>query len=118
MLCGELGGKSVDVVVVAVDGQQRTVVDRGGEYLRLLQRRGDQHDGVPPRAGRSRGHRVGQVARGGAGEYGEAQLAGCGQGHGDHAVLERVRGVTGVILDPEVTHAERGVEPIRLQKTS
>ena len=112
----ELGGEPVDVVVVAVDGQQRAAVDGGGEDLGLLQRRRDQHDRVPPGARRRGGDGVGEVARRGAAQHGEAQLAGGGEGDGDDAVLEGVRRVAGVVLDPQGAHAQLGGEPVGLDQ--
>ncbi|GAY12092.1 DNA polymerase III delta subunit [Pseudonocardia sp. N23] len=116
MLRRELGGQAVDVVVVAVDGQQRAAVDRRGEDLGLLQRRRDQHDGVPPGARRRRGDGVGEVARRRAAQHGEAELAGRGEGDGDDAVLERVGRVAGVVLHPQGAHTQGGGEPVGLDQ--
>ena len=63
----QLGGEPVDVVVVAVDGQQRAAVHGRREDLGLLERRRDEHHGVPARAGGRGGDGVGQVAGGRAG---------------------------------------------------
>ena len=52
-------------------------------------------------AGGVRGHRVGQVAGGGAGDLPVAQALGGGGGQADHAVLEGVRRVGRVVLDPQ-----------------
>ena len=112
----ELGGEPVDVVVVAVDGQQRAAVDGGGEDLGLLQRRRDQHDRVPPGARRRGGDGVGEVARRGAAQHGEAQLAGGGEGDGDDAVLEGVRRVARVVLDPQGAQAQGGGEAVGLDQ--
>jgi len=116
VLGGELGGEPVHVVVVAVDGDQGAVVHRGGEDLRALQGGGDQHDRVPAGAGGCRGDRVGEVAGRGAREHGEPELARRGERHSHDTVLERVRGVAGVVLDPQRLHAERGREPVGLDE--
>ena len=47
-----------------------------------------------------------------AGEHLEAELAGGGQGDRDHAVLERVRRVAGVVLDPQPVDAELAGEVV------
>jgi DNA internalization-related competence protein ComEC/Rec2 len=116
VLGGQLGRQPVDVVVVAVHGQQRAAVDGGGEDLGLLQRRRDHHDRVPPRAGGGRRHGVGEIAGRRAGEHPEAQLAGGRKGDRDHAVLERVRRVARVVLDPQRAHAQRRCQAVGLDQ--
>gem|GEM_PF-3384154 len=116
MLGGEFGGQPVDVVVVAVHGQQGAPVHRGGEHLGLLQRGGDQDHGVPAGPGGGGGDRVRQVAGGGTAQDGEAQFTSRGQRHGHHAVLERVRRVAGVVLHPQVAQAQRGTEAVGLDQ--
>ncbi|OLL73183.1 ComEC/Rec2-related protein [Pseudonocardia sp. Ae168_Ps1] len=116
VLGGQLGGEPVDVVVVAVDREQGAPVHRGRDDLRLLQRGGDEYDRVP--AGARGGGRdgVGQVAGRGAAEHREAELAGGGERHRDHAVLEGVRGVPGVVLHPELAHPERPGQVVGLDE--
>ena len=63
---------------------------------------------------RVRGDRVGEVAGGGAGHGREAERAGRRQRDRHDAVLERVRRVGAVVLDPQLAHAERGGEVLRL----
>ena len=51
LLAGDLAGQPVDVVVVALDGDQLAAVDRGGEDLLLLQVARDEHqERMPARA--------------------------------------------------------------------
>lgn len=116
VLGGQLGGEPVDVVVVAVDGEQGAAVDGGGDDLRLLQRGRDQHDRVPAGAGGRGGHGVGQVARGGAAQHREAELTGGGERDGDDAVLERVRRVARVVLDPDLADPERAGQVVGLDQ--
>ena len=116
MLAGELGGEPVDVVVVALDRDQRAAVDRGGDDLLLLEVGGHQHDRADAGPRSRGGDGVGEVAGGGAGQHGEAELAGRGQRHGDDAVLERVGRVAAVVLDPQRLHAQGGGEPVGLDE--
>jgi hypothetical protein len=49
------------------------------------------------------GHRVRQIAGGGAGDGVEAELPRLGEGDRHHAILERPRGVAdGIVLDPHL----------------
>jgi hypothetical protein len=59
-----------------------------------------------------RGDRVGEVPGGGAGDSLEAELLRLGDGNGDDPVLERVGGVRGVVLDPELAQPEPLGEPV------
>ena len=52
------------------------------------------------------GDGVGQVAGGRAGQHLQTELAGGGQRDGDDPVLERVGGVAGVVLHPQLLQAE------------
>ena len=112
----QLRGQPVDVVVGAVHGEQRAAVDGGGEHLGLLEGLRHEHHGVPAGARGGGGHGVGEVAGGRAAQHREAQLAGRGQGHGHDAVLERVRRVARVVLDPQVPHAQGRAQPVGLDQ--
>ncbi|BBG03488.1 hypothetical protein PSA01_19370 [Pseudonocardia saturnea] len=116
VLRGELGGQPVHVVVVAVHGEQRATVDRGGDDLRLLQGRRDQHDRVPARPCRGRRDGIRQVPGGRAAQHREAELTGGGESDRDDPVLERVGGVAGVVLHPELADAERPRQVVRLDQ--
>ena len=59
-----------------------------------------------PGAGRRGRDRVGEVAGRGAGQHRESELASRGQRDRHDAVLERVRRVAAVVLDPQRAHAE------------
>ena len=95
---GELGAQPVDIVVVSLDRHELRAVDARGQHLGLLEVGGNEDVGVHPVGGRRGGDRVGQVAGRGAGQRLELQLSRAGRGHGDHAVLERVRRVRGSFL--------------------
>ena len=112
----ELGGQPVHVVVVAVHGEQRAAVHGGGDDLRLLQGGRDEHDRVPARTGRGGRDGVRQVPGGRAAQHREAELAGRGEGHRDDPVLERVGGVAGVVLHPQLPDAERPGQVVRLDQ--
>ncbi len=105
-LARQLGAQAVDVVVVAPDLHQVGPVDAGREDLLLLEIGRDEDVGLQAerRAGGRR--RVGEVAGRGAGECLEAQLTGARGGDRHHAVLEGVRGVRRVVLDPDLAEAE------------
>ena len=112
-LAGQLGTEAVDVVVVPLDRDDRAAVDGGHGHLGRLEVVGDQDDRVHPGPGGVGRHRVGQVARRGAGGHLEAELAGLGERHRDHPVLEGARGVGGVVLDPQLAQPELGGQPVR-----
>ena len=80
--------------------------------LLQLQVGGHEHHGTDAGPRGRGGHGVGQVAGGRAGEHLEAHLGGGGQGHRHHPVLERVRRVAPVVLDPEPAHAQRVSEVV------
>ncbi len=111
-IAGELGGQPVDVVVRAVDGDQRVAVHGRRHDLLLLEVAGYEDVRLDAGAGGGGGNGVGEVARGRTGQHGEAELAGGGERHGDDAVLERVRGVDRVVLDPQGAHAELSGEVV------
>jgi hypothetical protein len=75
-LARQLGAQAVDVVVVAVDRDEVRAVDAGREDLLLLEVGRDEDVGLQAERGGVRGDRVGQVARRGAGDDLEAELAG------------------------------------------
>ena len=106
LLRGDLPGQPVDVVVVAVDGDQGAAVRRGGEDLLLLEVAGDQHHRADAGAGRGGGDGVREVAGRRAGEHREAEFAGGGQRDGDDPVLEGVRRVARIVLHPQGFHPE------------
>jgi hypothetical protein len=81
-------------------------VDAGREDLLLLEVGRDEDVGLHAERGAVGGDRVGQVAGRGAREDLVAELAGARRGDRDDAVLERVRRVRGVVLDPHLAQAE------------
>ena len=89
-------------VVVALDRDHGRPVGAGGEDLRLFEVGGDQHVGGQPGRGGVRRDGVGEVARRGTGDRLEAELLGTGERDGDDAVLEGMRRVGGLVLDPEL----------------
>ena len=106
-VAGDLRAEPVDLVVVAVDGDQGAAVDRGGDELACLEVARREDAGAQPGPGGRRGNGAGEVAGGGAADRGEPELLRRRQRDGDDAVLERVRGVAAVVLDPQRLHAER-----------
>ena len=90
LLAGDLRGEPVDVVVVAVDRDQRVGVDGRVDLLGLLEVARDEDDRLDAGAGAGRGDGVGEVAGRGAGEDLGVELAGRAQRAGDDAVLEGV----------------------------
>ncbi len=116
LLAGDLRGEPVHVVVVAVHGDQRAAVHRGGDDLGPLEVGGDEDDRLHAGAGPGGGHRVGEVAGRGTGEDLAAELAGGRQRDRDDPVLEGVRRVAGVVLDPEVLDAELATEVVGLDQ--
>ena len=113
LLAGDLGGELVDVVVVAVHGDERVGVDRGVDLLGLLEVARDEDDGLDAGAGAGGGDRVGEVAGRAGRRRPCVELAGRAQRAGDDAVLEGVGRVGGVVLDPEVVDAELAAEVVR-----
>src|SRR4029077_10446819 len=65
---------------------------------------------------RVRRDRVREVSRGGARHGVEPELPGLGERDRHDPVLERVRGIARLVLDPEVLQAELSAEPRRLAK--
>ncbi len=116
MLAGELGAEAVDVVVVAPHRDEVAAVHAGGEHLLLLEIERDEHVRLHPgRRGMGR-DRVGEVAGRGAGDGLEAELTGAGQRDRDDAILERMRGIGRVVLDPYLPQAELLGQPVGLQQ--
>src|SRR5205823_6057968 len=75
-LAGQLRAQPVDVVVVAVDGDDVRPVDAGREDLRLLEVGGDEDVRLDAERGGLRGDGVREIAGRRAGEDLEAELAG------------------------------------------
>jgi hypothetical protein len=112
VLVGDLGTEAVHAIVVAADAHEGRGVDRGARDLRGLEVLRHQDDGLQARGGGTGGHRVGQVAGGGAAHRVHAELLGLGEGDGHEPVLEGERGMTGrVVLEPEIADAEALREP-------
>ncbi len=116
VLARDLGAQPVDVVVVALDGDEVRAVDPRGEDLLLLEVGGDEDVGLEAERGGVGGHGVGQVAGRGAGDDLVAELAGALERDGDDAVLERVRRVGGVVLDVHLADPEPLGEPVGLEQ--
>ena len=109
----DLGAEPIDVVVVALHGDDLGAVGLGREDLRALEVVGHEHVARHPGVGGVRGSRVREVAGGSAGQRLEAERARHRGGDRDDAVLERIRRVDRVVLDPEIAEAEHGGEPVR-----
>ena len=98
---GQLAAEPVDVVVGTFDTHQGAAVDRRLDDLGRLQVGRNEDDGVHPDPRRVGRDRVGQVAGGRAGDPGETQLPGCRDRHRHNTILERVRRIGRVVLDPQ-----------------
>ena len=115
-LARDLGAEPVDVVVGAAHGHDLRAVGAGREHLLLLEVVRDQHVGGQP-GGRGVGRdRVREVARGGTRERVEAELPCTRERDGHDAVLERVRRVRGLVLDPQLADPEALSEPLGLHE--
>src|SRR3970282_437826 len=113
---GEFGAEAVDGVVVATDLDEGGAVDTGAEDLSGLEVVGDEDNGFHTGGGGMGAYAVGEVTGAGAGELFVSKFAGAGACDGDDAVLERPRGVDGVVLDVEVGQAERLAEVFRVDE--
>src|SRR5699024_4651027 len=112
VLARQLGGQAVHVVVVAVDGDQGTVVDRGGQHFGAFERGRHEYHRVPARTCRGGRDRVGEITGGRTGQYIESELA-CGRQCNRHdPILEGVCRVDRVILDPRLADAEFGRQAV------
>jgi hypothetical protein len=90
LVLGDLAAQPVDVVVAALDGDQRLAVDGGLHDLALLEVVRDEHHRAQPAAVAWAGDGVGEVAGRGAGHGRVAERAGGRQRHRHDAVLEGV----------------------------
>ncbi len=79
LLVGDLEAEAVDVVVRAVDADDRRAVAQGVVDLRRLEVRRDEDEGTEPERGRGGRGRPGEIAGRGAGERVEAELDGPGR---------------------------------------
>ncbi len=103
---GELRAQPVHVVVVAVDRDDVAAVYRGGEDFALLEVRRNEHVAAQPRVRGVRGDRVREISgRGARGDL-EAELERLAERDRNHPILERVRGIARVVLDPHVSQPE------------
>ena len=108
----QLGTESVDVVVIPVDGNDVAAVYRRRDDLALLEIGRNEHEGAQTGVGSVRGDSVREVAGGCARGDLEPELECLAQRDRSDPVLERVGGVGGVVLDPDLTEAQLGREPI------
>ena len=114
LVLGDLAAQPVDVVVGALHRDERLVVHRRLHDLALLEVVRDEDDRTQAGGGGVRRDGVGEVAGAGAGDGRVAEGARRRQRHRHDAVLEGVRRVGAVVLDPQLPHAERGGEVLRL----
>src|SRR5665809_122810 len=106
-----LGAESVDVVVAPVDGNDVTTEDYGARDLARLEVRRNEHDAPHARGRRVGGDGVGQVAGRGTGRNLVTERTSDAQRNGDHSILEGVRRIAGVGLDPQFLQPELCGEP-------
>jgi hypothetical protein len=105
-LARELRAEPVDGVVVAAHADDLRAVCARGEDLLGLEVGGDEHVGGQTGVGGVRRDRTGQVAGRGAGDGAEAELDRARERDRHDAVLERVRRVGGLVLDPQLAEPE------------
>src|SRR5439155_7468517 len=106
-LVRNLEGDAVGVVIRAIDRDYDPAIEPGQEQLRGLQRSRNEYVAWDAGLGGRRTDRGGEVARRRASHRRERPLPGLGDRDGDRAVLERVRRIDRVILDPNFAAAER-----------
>jgi len=116
VLAGDLRAEAIDVVVVAAHGDEVGSVHAGGQHLLLLQVGGNEDVGLEAGRRSVSRDRVGEIAGRGAGDRLEAELPGPGERHRDDPVLERVRRIGGVVLDPDLPQTELVGEAIGAQQ--
>ncbi len=102
----QLDGEARAVVVGAVDRIDAWPVDRGGGELLRLEVARNEDRGLHPLGCRPRCHGARQVAGRGAGERIEAELLRLASRDRNDPVLERMRRVGGVELEPELADPE------------
>ncbi len=98
----DLSGELVDVVVGALDGDQGRVIDGGSQDFLPLEIVGYKDNRLDACPGSGCGNSIGEVPGGRAGQNLKPQLAGRREGDCDDAVLERMRRIARVVLDPEL----------------
>ena len=105
-LARDLGAEPVDGVVVAAHADDLRAVGAGGEDLLRLEVGGDEDVGGQPGVRGVGRDGAGEVAGRRAGDGVEAELDRARERDRDDAVLERVRRVGRLVLDPELAEAE------------
>ena len=102
-----LRAEPIHIVVIAGDGENRRIEDRGPEQLAGFEVVRDEHAAVDAEPCGMGGDAVRQVAGRGAREHVESELDGARRRHRDDAVLVGERGmVDRVVLDVELVDAE------------
>ena len=102
----QLDGESRAVVVRPVDGVDLRAVDGGGRELLRLEVAGDEDGSLEAFCGCTRRHGTGQVPGGGARERVQAELLRLAGGDGDDAILEGMRRVGRIQLEPQLADPE------------
>ena len=111
LLVGDLEAQPVDVVVGAVDPDDRRAVAEGVLDLGRLEVGRDEDEGTEPGGRGGCGGRAGEVAGRRAGERVEPELDRPGGRDRDDAVLEARGRVAGVVLEAEDRAVPRPSEP-------
>ena len=111
-LRGDLGTKPVDVVVAPVDRDHVATEDGRAGDLRRLEVCRDEDVALETCPSGRRGNRVREVAGRRARQRLQPEFERLGQGDGHDAVLERVRGIPRVVLEPDLPQAELGGETV------
>src|SRR5207249_10759301 len=113
---GDLAAEAIDIVIVAVDRDQRRLIDRGADDLARLEIGRDEDAGAQAGLGGVRRDRAGEVAGRGAGQRIEPELERFGRGDRDRAVLEGEGRVNRVVLDVEIAQPEGAAQVVRLDE--
>ena len=112
-LIRNLRAEPVHVVVVAFDGDDRRLVDRGAEHLVRLEVVWDEDEARQAESGGMRGDAAGQVAGRSAAKYRKSELHATRRRHRDDAVLVRERRMIHRVVfdehfgDPKLTREAR-----------
>lgn len=109
----ELAAEPLNIVIVAVDGDHGRPVHSCPQDLAALQVTRDEHQGPHPGLCAMRGDRAGEVSGRRAGDGVHAELERLGGGDRDDPVLERIRRVDRVVLQPEILDPQELAQPVR-----
>ena len=111
-LADQLPAQAVHVVVCAVDCNERSAVNGRGDYLARLEVVWDDDYRIQSGTRRGGCYRVSQVAGRCARQGRQPQLPRGVQSDGNYPILERVRRVPTVVLDPKSSDSQGGTQVV------